>query len=222
MLLIEHLNGGMRHKIYLLFPLAVLFNSFSMTALLLAFGLAGRSEAAADIGLVQAASLALFFAFSANGRNVVLAASDAGAQGVASSLILTRLALMVPLAAATYFLSVSIGGTATILSLVLIARRASEWIGEIALARHEVVGNVRAASLTVVAESCSLLACLIGTLFFDLELTMSALPWALVPLIAVRGGDSSSAANRWAYVPCSRISVLRASSAQVFSFFDFP
>lgn len=185
---IEQSNGGMKHKIYLLFPLAVLFNSFSMTALLLAFGLAGRSEAAADIGLVQAASLALFFAFSANGRNVVLAATDAGAQGAASSLILTRLALMVPLAAATYFLSVSIGGTAAILSLVLILRRASEWIGEIALARHEVVGNVRAASLTVVAESGSLLACLIGTLFFDLELSMSALPWALVPLIAVRGG----------------------------------
>ncbi|GAB2182010.1 hypothetical protein DLREEDagrD3_22330 [Denitratisoma sp. agr-D3] len=178
----------MRQKTFLLFPLAVLFNSFSMTALMLAFGLVGRSEVAADIGLVQAASLALFFAFSANGRNVVLAETGAGAREAASSLILTRLALMVPLAVATYFLSVSVGGAIASLSVVLILRRASEWIGEIALARHEVLGNVRAASHTVLAESVSLLGCLVGTVLFDIDLSICTLPWALVPLVAVRGG----------------------------------
>ena len=57
----------------LVFPAAALLNSFSTTALLLVFGLAGHPEVVADIAVVQAASLALFYAFSANARNLVLA-----------------------------------------------------------------------------------------------------------------------------------------------------
>ena len=47
----------------IVFPLATLFNSFSMTALMIVFGIAGRHEVAADIALVQGATLALFYAF---------------------------------------------------------------------------------------------------------------------------------------------------------------
>jgi hypothetical protein len=47
----------------LIFPVGALLNALSMTALLLVFGLAGTSELAADVGIVQGATLALFYAY---------------------------------------------------------------------------------------------------------------------------------------------------------------
>ena len=181
----------MRQLGYLLFPLAALFNSFSMTALLLVFGLAGYAEVAADIALVQGASLALFFAFSANARNVVLAARDDSAQQTASGLMLIRLALLVPLALATYFLSVSVGEAIAGLAITLIVRRVCEWLGEIAMARHEVFGETVVAMRVVVAEGVALTACLAGSLFAGFDLALSALPWAITPLLSLRGARLS-------------------------------
>jgi hypothetical protein len=40
-----------------------------MTALMLFLGITGQFEISSEIGLVQGATLALFFAFSANARN---------------------------------------------------------------------------------------------------------------------------------------------------------
>ena len=51
--------GNAPRRALLIFPMAALLNSFSMTALLLVFGVAGHSEIAANIGLVQGATLAL-------------------------------------------------------------------------------------------------------------------------------------------------------------------
>lgn len=181
----------MKRLAYLLFPLAALLNSFSMTALLLIVGLAGRSEIAADIAIVQGASLALFFAFSANARNVVLAAGNDSGPAVASGLVLTRLVLLIPLATATFFMGVNFGGAVATLALTLIARRASEWLGEIALARHEVMGHNNVAAGVVAAEGVSLAICIAGTLFGTTDLSVSALPWALVPLLSLSGAGFS-------------------------------
>jgi hypothetical protein len=181
----------MKRFAYLLFPLAALLNSFSMTALLLVTGLAGRFELAADIAIVQGASLALFFAFSANARNVVLAAGGEPGAGIASALMLTRLVLLCPLAAATFFLGVEVGGALAAIAVTLIVRRACEWVGEIALARHEVMGRHDAAVRVVVAEAVSLAACIGGVLFASLDLALCALPWALVPLLSLGGARLS-------------------------------
>jgi hypothetical protein len=181
----------MKRFAYLLFPLAALLNSFSMTALLLVTGLAGRFELAADIAIVQGASLALFFAFSANARNVVLAAGGEPGAGIASALMLTRLVLLCPLAAATFFLGVEVGGALAAIAVTLIVRRACEWVGEIALARHEVMGRHDAAVRVVVAEGVSLAACIGGVLFASLDLALCALPWALVPLLSLGGARLS-------------------------------
>ena len=62
---------------WVIFPLAFLLNTFSMAAMLLLVGMFGRSEIAADIGLVQGATLALFYALSGNARNLILADADA-------------------------------------------------------------------------------------------------------------------------------------------------
>lgn len=166
----------------LLFPLAALLNSFSMTALLLAFGIAGRSEIAGDIGLVQGATLALFYAFSANARSLILADPNGFA---APRLLKTRLWLLVPLAVAAYLLGAGIGDASSALALVLILRRASEWIGEIGLARHEQRHQIAIPAQTVLAESATFLLCLLP-LFLDWQLALCALPWALAPLIAIR------------------------------------
>ena len=55
-----------------LFPISFMLNTFSMTALLVALSLVGKSTIAADVGIVQGATLALFYAFSANARNMIL------------------------------------------------------------------------------------------------------------------------------------------------------
>lgn len=175
-------SRGSARSALLVFPMAALLNSFSMTALLLVFGIAGRSEIAANIGLVQGATLALFYAFSANARNLILADPTGSA---AARLLQTRLWLLLPLSAAAYLLSVGVGDASAALALVLILRRASEWLGEIGLARHEQKQQLAIPTQAVVAEGASFLLCLLP-LFLDWHLAACALPWALVPLLATR------------------------------------
>jgi hypothetical protein len=182
---------NLRNMRPLVFPVAALLNSFSMTALLLLFGLVGRAETAADIALVQGASLALFYAFSANGRNLVLAGSADFGHAAATSLLQVRLLLLVPLACATYVLAVGIGGATVSLALVLITRRIAEWFGEIAVARHEMLGQPKGAIFSVLAECTALLFCVLLTIGFAIDLAASAVPWALVPLLALRGAGLS-------------------------------
>jgi hypothetical protein len=179
------------------FPLAALLNSFSMTALLLIVGVAGRSELAADIGLVQGATLAVFYAFSANARNLILA--DAG-ENVAMQLLKARLILVLPITVAAYFLSVGIGTAAAPLAMALIGRRISEWIGEIALARHERLNQPVCALQTLAVESASFLLCLVLVLGFGVDLAWSAIPWMLAPLLAIRRAGLSLSIGKGGFV----------------------
>lgn len=178
---------SLTRRTLIIYPLGALLNSFSMTALLLIVGLAGRSELAADIALVQGATLALFYAFSANARNLILADANGNS---AILLLRTRLAMAIPLAVAAYILSVSIGGVAAPVAAVLIVRRVSEWMGEIGLARHEELKQPACALQAVIAEviSFSLVLCL---LWFGVGLAASAIVWSLVPLFAIRGAKLS-------------------------------
>ena len=180
----------------LIFPVAALLNSFSTTALLLVFGLAGRPEIAADIALVQAASLALFYAFSANARNLVLAAENNAGEEAAGALLSVRAVLMLPLAFATYVFGVVVGGAAASVAMVLIARRMAEWIGEIALARHERLGQHRQSFHSLFAEAGFLALAVVLSLGFSTDLALSTLPWALAPLVAIRGAGLSFSGHR--------------------------
>ncbi len=180
----------------LVFPLVALLNSFATTALLLIFGLAGRPESAADIALVQAASLALFYAFSANARNLVLADEGRAGEAVVGALLKVRAVLMLPLACLTYMLAVIVGGAAASVAVVLIVRRMAEWVGEIALARHERLDQHRPAFYSLLAEVLFLVVAVLLSLCFSLDLALSILPWALAPLLAVRGASLSFADSR--------------------------
>lgn len=175
----------------LVFPVAALLNSFATTALLLVFGLAGRPEIVADIALIQAASLALFYAFSANARNLILADQGRSGEAVAGALLKVRAVLILPLACVTYMLSVIVGGVAASVAVVLIVRRMAEWIGEIALARHERLEQYRQTAHTLFAETMFLVLAVVLSIGFPADLALSILPWALAPLIAIRGAGLS-------------------------------
>lgn len=172
-----------KQRAWIVFPLAFLLNTFSMAAMLLLVGMFGCSEIAADIGLVQGATLALFYALSGNARNLILADADTD---VASGLLQLRLLLVLPLAWGVYLLSVGVGAVAAPLGVVLIVRRVSEWVGEIGLSVHEQRGNAKVAVQTLMLDGISFVACLGLTFLFDFDLVLSAIPWALTPLWAVR------------------------------------
>jgi hypothetical protein len=175
------------------FPVAALFNSFSMTALLLAYGLTGAVELAAEIGIIQGATLALFYAFSANARNLIL--SDAS-DSMAESVLRTRLILVVPLSLAAYFLSAGIGGATASLALVLILRRVAEWAGEISLAQHERHGQTQYALRSIFGELVGFAICTILPLFAGADAALAAIPWALVPLLAFKNSGLSNRLRR--------------------------
>jgi hypothetical protein len=168
------------------FPFAALLNSFSTTALLMIFGLVGLPEVAADIALVQAASLALFYAFSANARNLVLADNRSEGNEAAGALLAVRMVLLLPLAIATYIFGVVVGGATASVAVVLIVRRMTEWVGEIALARHEWLGQSREGVHSFLAEAALLTLAIVLSLGFSVELAISIAPWALAPLLAIR------------------------------------
>lgn len=165
------------------FAAAAVFNSFSMTALLLVIGVLGNTELAADIGIVQSATLALFFVFSANARALVLADVH---QHVAQGLLRNRMLLLPPISALALFLSVGVGDTPALLAAVLVARRAAEWIGEICLAEHERLHRGEPARTNLVAELVTLVGCIAMHLLVRVDLALSALPWAAAPLLAIR------------------------------------
>lgn len=175
------------------FPLAALLNAFSMTALLVILGVAGYPELAASIGLVQGATLATFYVFSANARNLILAE---GGEMAASRLLQMRLVLLLPLAGIAYFLSVAIGEVAAPLALVLILRRASEWIGELGLSQHERLDQQSFAQRAVFGEAIGFLLCLVLSMGFGADLAGSAIPWAFAPLISIFRARLSLRASR--------------------------
>ena len=125
-------------KFNYLFPGAFMVNTYAMTILLVVLGLADRVDMAAEIGIVQGATLALFYAFSANARSLILNPSS----GIsAQSVMASRLILLVPLAGAAYLLSVVPAGVDRLFAIALILRRCVEWLGEVHLSEMEHSGN---------------------------------------------------------------------------------
>lgn len=109
-------------------------NTFAMTAVMVVLSFAGKSDIAADIGLVHGVTVALFYAFSANARSLILNPSS----GVSAKTILgSRLLLLLPVGVASFLLSTQLAGVETLLALVLVVRRCAEWIAEISVSEME-------------------------------------------------------------------------------------
>src|SRR5213594_756037 len=163
-----------------LFPLSFILNNFATTALLVGLSLAGKPHVAAEVGIVQGATLALFYAFSANARSVILNSSS---QISVRSLLIARLLLLVPLGGASYYLSVVMANAGGTLAVVLILRRCVEWMNELHLGVIELRGERESARKLVVLESI-LLVLALGWTVSDVPMPLlGLLLWALLPLL---------------------------------------
>jgi hypothetical protein len=154
-------------------------NMFAMTLLLIVLGLSGHSAMAAEVGVVQGATLALFYAFSANARSLILNK----ASGVSAySVMFWRFVLLAPLAVASYWLSVDVGQAHWLLTIILILRRCVEWLGEVHLSEMERLGNQTVAKRYFLLQA-SLMLLLLIWLGGDFPYPLLGLfIWAFLPL----------------------------------------
>lgn len=109
-------------------------NFFSVTALLIIAGLWGEVDLAADIAIVQAATVAIFLSLSGNARNLILAG---GQDSNEKSLLYFRLTVMIPAVIAVYYLTESTFDISIHLLAGLIIRKCTEWVVELQLANKE-------------------------------------------------------------------------------------
>ncbi|MDD2806165.1 MAG: glycosyltransferase [Elusimicrobiales bacterium] len=153
------------------YPAAFALNTYAVTALLIFCGLTGKMALAADIGIAQSATLALFYAFSANVRNLVLRSSDGG---IARAALLSRLGLLLPLSLLAYYLSAGLGSAAALAAAAVILRRGCEWLSEVQLSAGEYAGDARLARNYVLQQGA-----LLGLLPLAIALLPAAAPYAL-------------------------------------------
>lgn len=164
----------------ILFPLSYLSSQLSMTGLLVVLGLTGNSQLAADVGIVQGAALALFFAFSGNARSLIFKSSRYTA---GRTLFLVRAVLILPLCVGVYYLGSVVGGVSYDIALILIARKSIEWLTEIHLSEVERDQNTIFARWHLVLQSVLLLLVVVWTLSGWPGFLLVLAAWALIPLI---------------------------------------
>ena len=167
-----------------LFPLAALINAVSMTVLLIGLSLTGQPALAADVGIVQGVTIALFYAFSANARSLVL---NPAARVSVGNLLVGRLILLVPLSVVAWYLSVHLAHVTWSLAVALILRRGVEWLGELHLSEMELRGHRKLAG-QYLALQVLLLLLVLGWTFSGTPLSVLGLVlWALLPLLMSLG-----------------------------------
>jgi len=118
----------------LAFPAAIAWNMFSATCLLIILGITGRSDLAAEIGVVQAATLAIFMTFSANARNLILGDST----NLTDYHLFRFRAILLPfLAVMAFVLGRGVVAVPFWLTLAMVLRRCSEWLAELQISERE-------------------------------------------------------------------------------------
>jgi hypothetical protein len=167
-------------RLKLIYPISYLASQLSMTGLLVSLGLGGNLQLAADVGVVQGAALALFFAFSGNARNLIF---KSGGVAPARSIMQSRLILMLPLAAGVYFLGSVLGGVAWDISLILILRKSVEWLSEIHLSEAEQKQDAAFAWRHLVIQSGLLATAVIWAITDTPGFLLVLMAWAIVPLL---------------------------------------
>jgi hypothetical protein len=164
----------------LVYPAAFMANTFAMMLVMIGLSLFGKPALAADFGLIHGATVALFYAFSGNARSLILAESG---EVDAASILRLRLMLLMPLGILAFMLCIGVVDSGWLLVLLLVVRRAAEWLAEIFLSEQELHHRGRAALLFLLIQGCLSLALLPALLDGGgLALPMTLL-WSLSPLI---------------------------------------
>lgn len=167
-------------------------NTLAMTALLILLSLAGESVLASDVGIVQGATLALFYSFSANARNLIL---NQVTPVAAQPIFVYRIILLLPLAGIAYWLGAGLADVDPLLTLALILRRSVEWVDEIFLSEMERLDRKRPVKVYLVAQVFLLLMALfwiLGEMPYPL---LGLFLWALLPLLVGASFYGHSMAN---------------------------
>ncbi len=164
----------------LIFPAAYMSITYAITALMIACGLLGEAELAAELAVSQGATIATFYAFSANTRNLILSQSEEVSPG---DILLARLLLVIPLAIAAYFLSTLAAGVSTQVALVVVLRRSVEWMNEVHLSRREVQRDRRAAIAFLVIQIVLFLGAVAAVVATPRLASIALYTWALLPLL---------------------------------------
>jgi len=162
-----------------IFSAAFMANMLSMTAMLILFSIAGQSHMAADLGIVQASTSALFYAFSANARNIVLATSN---PTLAKSIFNIRMILLAPLVLTAFWLSSTLGGVEPFFAGILILRRTVEWFGEVDLSERERLGDKRFALIYVLSQAVLFAFAALWILMKMPYPLLGLLCWAFLPV----------------------------------------
>lgn len=171
---------NVNHLSRLVFPAAIAFNMFSTTLFLIVLSLMGQFELAADVGIIQGAILAVFMAFSANARNLILAEK---ADSLLKQLLKFRVLLLLPLSLVAYFLSISIIETTTFLTFSLILRRCTEWLAELNISEREKSNDIKYAYYFVLGQLLSFFVLIIAIGLENNNIyTCAMLLWAILPL----------------------------------------
>ena len=117
----------------LVYPAAFMANTFAMMLVMIGLSLFGKPALAADFGLIHGATVALFFAFSGNARSLILAESG---EVDAASILRLRLMLLMPLGILAFMLCIGVVDGGWLFVLLLVVRRAAEWLAEIFLSEQ--------------------------------------------------------------------------------------
>jgi hypothetical protein len=164
----------------MVFPLAFMANTFAMMLVMIGLSLFGKPELAADLGLVHGATVALFYSFSGNARSLILGESGA-ADGAA--ILRLRLILLLPLAVLSFALCIGVVGGGWLFILLLVGRRAAEWLAELFLSEQELRHQGMAAMRFLLIQGVLSLVLLLALLGDSALALPMLLAWALSPLL---------------------------------------
>jgi len=166
------------------FPLAIALSLFSTTAFLIVLAVLGQAELAAEVGVVQGASLGVFLAFSANGRNLILSAMSATRF---LELVRVRLLLLPVLCLGVWLLSAWVVSVEQWLIWSLVLRRSLEWLGELALSEAERSRNFKPARRFTVGQIAAFGLLVVAAFAEEPLLRPALLLWSLSPLFGAGG-----------------------------------
>lgn len=162
------------------FPFAFMANTFAMMLVMIGLSLFGKPSLAADFGIVHGATVALFYSFSGNARSLILSESSVID---AAGILKIRLIMLLPLGVLAWTLSIGVVSSDGLVVLLLVLRRAAEWLAEVFLSEEELRRHlVSAAKFLVIQAGLSLVLLLV--LLNSASVSIPALVlWALSPLL---------------------------------------
>ncbi|MCA9116439.1 MAG: hypothetical protein KDA79_15245 [Planctomycetaceae bacterium] len=162
------------------FPLAHAANSFAVTGLMIAAAVTGRSELAAEIGLIHGALLITFQALSGDARCLALRQDSRLTIDV---LLTCRVVLLLPLGVAAWMLSAGTAGSG-LLAALLVVRRGAEWLSELHLASRETAADYRSAMQYTALQTVLLGLVVVTGNRFDTPVGAAALcVWSCSPVL---------------------------------------